>query len=415
MVTELPYFEKIPAQWLGFFARALLVCYRPCLLWIAIQLDGDAGSAAANVLLWGLGFVAISGFRTHKEFYEVTFSRSYLPSRYRMGKAYARYLVDLSSQVLFFCVVAGFSIPLLFWLDMQLTVIVLGVAFGISEKINDEKLRYLQYSLNNQSLLGYACLRLTVVPLTYFSTLAGADVFLVFPLVALLVSLLGVHMQLRDFWRLTNAYTFMSFCRDFVWRRGASVIYKQKIHLLWVFMGMITTYIDRWYLASVEYTHLGSYMFLGQIVAGFIIFHNIVLLAPNKVNLMHKKPSELGIFTAVTLLLSAGLVCVGCLLWAFEISLFGISTALGYAPFIIAGTFISIAPAAERLFWLFSDVQRILLEAVPMCLALCLAFGAWCAGFLSLNTENVIAIIVVYLVIKAFILNIAVEIASLRS
>ena len=121
---------------LGVFSRVLLVIVKPLALWLSIQLDTDTGLAVAQIYIIGLLFVSLSGTNAHKSFYKIYFGIEKPTYSKDVARSYTNYIQKITFQLILITIISSLIISVIFWGSFD--IVIMGIIFGIAEKINDE-------------------------------------------------------------------------------------------------------------------------------------------------------------------------------------------------------------------------------------------------------------------------------------
>ena len=135
---------------LGVFSRILLVLVKPLALWLSIRLDSDSGLAIAQIYLIGLLFLSLSGTNAHRIFFQNYFSDGKLNHTISTARSYLDYIKKITLQLVFVIFFSSLIAVLIF--SDNLDVVMMGILFGIAEKLNDEYQRYVQFVNNSKNL-----------------------------------------------------------------------------------------------------------------------------------------------------------------------------------------------------------------------------------------------------------------------
>ena len=230
---------------LGVFSRVLLVIVKPLALWLSIQLDYDAGLAIAQIYLIGLLFISLSGTNAHRPFYQNYFGAKDKPPNITITKSYINYIEKITLQLILIISISLIIATFIFWGSYE--VVIMGIIFGIAEKINDEFQRYSQF-INSSSNLFFLALS-KLIPLfiaTFLSYMHIIDIRFSFPVMLLAGSILTVlNVYFSTFFIIVNKlrksiYTNFKISFEYI---------RQDIQQIGcVFMGISLISLDKWLL-----------------------------------------------------------------------------------------------------------------------------------------------------------------------
>jgi hypothetical protein len=155
---------------LGNFSRILLIIPKPLVLWLSIQLDSDAGLAIAQIYLVGLVFVSLLGTNAHRPFYQKHFGNNDPIETKYVAKAYFSYIQKITLQFIFITITAILVAFVFFWNSFE--IFILGIIFGIAEKLYDEYNRFVQFKNTNKLLFNLTLSKLVPALLAGFLSYA---------------------------------------------------------------------------------------------------------------------------------------------------------------------------------------------------------------------------------------------------
>ena len=186
MITSLDYIFKKFVN-LGVFSRGLLVVVKPLALWLSINLDADSGLAIAQIYLIGLLFISLSGTNAHRLFYQLYFGNEKLVHKSAIARSYVRYIQKMTLQLIFVIIISSVVASAVFWKTFD--VVLMGILFGIAEKLNDEFQRYAQFKNNSKNLFYLAlCKLIPVLLAALLSYSLIIDIRFAFPILLLMGS-----------------------------------------------------------------------------------------------------------------------------------------------------------------------------------------------------------------------------------
>ena len=113
-------------------------------------MDTDAGLAIAQIYLIGLLFISLSGTNAHRPFYQKFFGAKDDFSNINVIRSFIEYIQKITLQLMLVILASLIIATLVFW--GSLGVVIMGILFGIAEKINDEFQRYSQFINNSNNL-----------------------------------------------------------------------------------------------------------------------------------------------------------------------------------------------------------------------------------------------------------------------
>ena len=371
-IPTLPHLDNL----LGIAARAMFVLVKPAALWAAILLDDDAGTQLAQVYLIGLLMVSLTGTNAHRAFYRARFEEADMSGVFATAQRYHKYIEDLGQQILAVVVAATACASIL---PAAMTEFVLiGIVFGLAEKISDEMIRYSQFCLNNRRLMVWALAKVTASAAAVVAGLAaGFKISLGFPLFLLLFVSFLAYQDVRLALKAITVKLRQGFGR---FARSVLELFRRDAgQIAWVFTTMGLMSVDKWTLQIFSTAHLAQYMFVAQFAAIFIVAQTTFILAPARVELVNRDPGD------ITGLQRGSMILTG-LAWlaGLAVTLYTVVNVGGdllYFPFFIAGIFVLSAPYLERLYWVAPDYVRIGLDvSFIMMLGLALIFIRMATG-----------------------------------
>ncbi len=345
---------------LGVFSRVLLVIVKPLALWVSIQLDSDSGLAIAQIYLIGLLFLSLSGTNAHRSFYQIYFGNKDFTHSKNIARSYIKYIQKMTLQLMLVIIVSSLIASVVFW--GSLNVVMFGILYGITEKLNDEFQRYAQFSNNSRSLLYLAISKLIPVLISSFlSYLTIVDLRFAFPILLLIGSM---------FLNWTTLYSAISFFIKSARKSLLKIIVKsfnfirQDITQIGnVFMAISLVSSDKWLLQYFSQTELPMYMLYTQIASLFIVAQTVVLIAPVRARLINENPHEINAIKIGSPIFSLMPLLIGAALYYYNYNDDGGSNIQYFAFFFAAIVTFTVA-YAERLYWATTAGIRLALDAV---------------------------------------------------
>ena len=345
---------------LGVFSRVLLAIVKPLALWVSIQLDSDSGLAIAQIYLIGLLFLSLSGTNAHRSFYQIYFGNKDFTHSKNIARSYIKYIQKMTLQLMLVIIVSSLIASVVFW--GSLNVVMFGILYGITEKLNDEFQRYAQFSNNSRSLLYLAISKLIPVLISSFlSYLTIVDLRFAFPILLLIGSM---------FLNWTTLYSAISFFIKSARKSLLKIIVKsfnfirQDITQIGnVFMAISLVSSDKWLLQYFSQTELPMYMLYTQIASLFIVAQTVVLIAPVRARLINENPHEINAIKIGSPIFSLMPLLIGAALYYYNYNDDGGSNIQYFAFFFAAIVTFTVA-YAERLYWATTAGIRLALDAV---------------------------------------------------
>jgi uncharacterized membrane protein len=237
----------------------------------------------------------------------------------------------------------------------------LGLLYGIAEKLNDEFQRYAQFSNNSKSLFYLALSKL--IPVLLAATLSYAailDIRFVFPVLLLVGSILigwpTYYSAMRYFIKIVGKSFFA------VIKMSFNYIRQDILQITCVFMGMSLLSFDKWLLQYFSATDLPTYMLFAQIASIFIVTQTIVLIAPVRARLVNENPQEIRVIKIGSPIISLMSLLLGIAIYYQYNSADGFEHIGFFAFFLSAIVTFSVA-YTERLYWVTTAGVRLALDA----------------------------------------------------
>ena len=344
---------------LGVFSRLLLVIVKPLALWLSIQLDSDEGIALAQIYLVGLFFLSISGTNAHRSFYQKNFAVQKNLNSTSIARSYLDYIQKITLQLIFVIIIA--TLIAFIALRGSIEVAMIGILFGIAEKLNDEFQRYAQFINNSKQLFYLALSKLIPVLAAMALSYAGIiDLRLVFPIFLLIGSLLinrsTCYIAFSYILKLSRKSIFDMFKMSF------NHVKKDILQIGCVFMGMSLISLDKWLVQYFFTVQLPSYMLFTQIASIFILVQTIIVIAPVRARLVNENPQEINTIKIGSPLISLIPLIIGTVLFSYSYML-GEQMNIGYFAFFFASIVTFTVSYIERLYWVTTSGIRLTLDS----------------------------------------------------
>jgi len=373
---------------LGVISRVLLVVVKPICLLASLQLDSDSGVKLAQIYLIGVLFVSLTGTNAHKIFYETKFGEKQ-SNAINIASNYKNYLINITLQVLLVTIIIAIASSFIF-ID-TLEVVMLGIIFGIAEKINDEYQRYAQFCNDSIKLFKLACSKLLActlaVGLTYIQL---TQIWIAFPLILLL----GAYLVNKNSLDLCAKYIAVSANISIIKLINNAFLHirNDATQIGWVFTTMSLMSVDKWLVQYLSVDYLPKYTLLTQFASIAMVAQTIFLIAPVRVRLINEHPNKIKSLRIGTPLIALILIVCGLVL-VFSDILKAEDANIGYFAFFIAALFTLKNAHTERLYWVVDVVHRIALDIfifilLAALITLVLVFTespdniSWCLGSL---------------------------------
>lgn len=328
----------------GVAARGLLTTVKPLALLASIRLDSDAGLKLAQIYLVALLVMSLLGTNAHRDFYAERFNENSSAGSFGTRKAYRTYVRYLSSQisVMFTLLVLAALVSSYFGAHF----VWLGLAFGLSEKLSDEQVRYAQYAKDNISLLQWGLLKLSACGVAVITAYAAQwQIWLTFPLISLIAtSILS---------RASIALAFSQLNAGFLWH-GLQLLQKDWAQVGWVFTSMGLMNLDKWIMQFMDVLQLPKYMLFAQVAAIFIVINSMFILAPSRVDLVKTPPWKVRKVAIGTTAISVVSLASGMI----AIAAFNLDSVFVF-PFAFAAIAILSAAYLDHFFWFARDFVRL--------------------------------------------------------
>ena len=345
---------------LGVFSRVLLIIVKPLTLWLSIKLDADAGLAVAQIYLIGLLFISLSGTNAHRVFYQKYFGVKKLSFNKNVARLYIEYIQKITLQLFVVIIVSSLIACLVFWGSFD--IVVVGILFGIAEKLNDEFQRYAQFCNNSKSLFYLALSKLVpVLVSTLLSYLLIIDIRFAFPVLLLIGSILINWQSFQS----AICYLVKTIKKSFfvIVKKSFNFIRQDIFQIGCVFLGISLVSIDKWLLQYFSTTDLPMYMLYTQLASVFIVTQTIVLIAPVRARLVNENPGDIKAIKIGSPIISLIPLCLGIVLYYYDdYTRFDLN--IGCFAFFFAAIVTFTVPYTERLYWATTAGIRLALDAV---------------------------------------------------
>ena len=380
---------------LGVFSRVLLVIVKPLALWFSIQLDTDAGLAVAQIYIIGLFFISLSGTNAHKSFYKIYFGVEKPTYSKDVARSYTNYIQKITFQLIMITIMSSLIISVIFW--GSLDIMIMGIIFGLAEKLNDEFQRYAQFINNSKSLFYLALSKLisvlVAVPLSYA---AIVDLRFTFPVLVLVGAIFINWPTLFSAIRYLIKSARKSFFRMVV--RSFNYIHQDVMQIGCVFLGISLISIDKWLVQYFSLINLPLYMLCTQIASIFVVFQTITLIAPVRSRLVNENPDQIKSIKIGAPIISLFSILVGIVIYFFYHKINSVEN-LGYFAFFFAGIITFTVAYSERLYWITKAKVRLTLDVFIIFLLIFLIL----VSSMFIHSENLLVLSLVILWILMFL------------
>ena len=357
MSTFLKVYKKLFN--IGNFSRILLLIPKPFVLWLSIQVDSDAGFAIAQIYLVGLMFVSLLGTNAHRPFYQMYFCINDPTETKYVTKTYFNYIQKITLQSIFIIITAILVALAFFWNSFE--IIILGIIFGIAEKLYDEYNRFVQFKNNNKMLFNLALSKLVPALLagflsyavsvdtkyTFTILLLFASVYINWSTIYFAISCLSKSIQKSFFGTLKLSFKKIS---------------EDISQISCVFIGMSLINFDKWFLQYFSAKDLPMYMLYFQFASILIVIQTIILIAPVRAKLINKNPWEIKIIKIGSPIISLISLLLGIALYFYNI--LEDRSNIGYFAFFFAAVIIFESAYGECLYWRTTARVRLSLDLV---------------------------------------------------
>ena len=343
---------------LGVFSRGLLVVVKPLALWLSIKFDTDAGLAVAQIYLIGLLFVSLSGTNAHRSFYQLYFGVEEQNHSKNVARSYISYIQKITLQLMFVFIVSLLVASAVFWDSFN--IVMMGIIYGIAEKLNDEFQRYTQFRNNSKNLFYLALSKL--IPVLIAASLSYAvivDIRFSFPVLLLVgsifVNLPTIYSAICYLIKTARKSFFATI------KRSCNYIREDILQIGCVFMGISLVSIDKWLIQYFSTSELPMYMLYTQIASVFIVIQTIVLIAPVRARLVNENPKEIKAIKIGSPIISLIPLLLGIALYYYN-DIKEDSGNIGHFAFFFAAIVTFTVAYAERLYWVISTPVRLALD-----------------------------------------------------
>jgi hypothetical protein len=344
---------------LGNFSRILLVIPKPLVLWLSIKLDSDVGLAIAQIYLIGLLFVSLLGTNAHKPFYQMHFSVNVPTEIKYVTKTYFNYIQKITLQFIFLTITATLVASVFFWNSFE--IVILGITFGIAEKLYDEYNRFSQFKNYNKLLFNIALSKLVPALLAGFLSYAvSVDIKYSFTTLLLFTSIFINRSTIY----FATRYLIKSVRKSFFETLKLSLkkIREDISQISCIFIGISLINIDKWFLQYFSAKDLSEYMLYSQLASVLIVIQTIILIAPVRVKLISNNPWQIKIIKIGSPIISLISLLLGIALYFNNIS--EDRGEIKYFTFFFAAIIILENAYAESLYWRTTSWARLNLDLV---------------------------------------------------
>ena len=344
---------------LGVFSRILLVIVKPLTLWISIQLDADAGLTIAQIYLIGLLFLSLSGTNAHRPFYQKYFSNKQQLYKFSLARSYVDYIQKITLQLIFVIIVSTIIASIAFW--GSLSVVMMGIIFGISEKLNDEYQRFTQFINNSINLFYLSIIKL--VPMIISALFAYMDIIdmsYAFPILLLVGS---IFLNWTTF--SSGIYFFLKIAGKSFFKTinmTINFIREDILQIACIFMGISLISLDKWILQYLFTDNLPTYMLYAQIASIFVVTQTVVLIAPVRARLVNENPQEIKSIKIGSPIFSLIPLLIGIFIYIYTNNDDAIKNIEFFAFLFAAIVTFSVA-YGERLYWAATAGIRLALDS----------------------------------------------------
>jgi len=345
---------------LGVFSRILLVIIKPLALWLSIRLDSDAGLAIAQIYLIGLLFISLLGTNAHRPFYQKYFGGNERSYTVDVIRTYILYIQKITLQLIFVILISITVAAIAF--SGTIDVVLLGILFGIAEKINDEYQRYSQFIDSSKNLFILALSKLIpVLVATILSYINIVDIKFAFPILLLVGSVAIVYKSFISTFRIIINNLSKSFFINF--KMSVEYIRQDIVQIGCVFMGMSLISLDKWLLQYFSKADLPTYMLYTQIASIFIVIQTIILIAPVRSRLVNENPQDITAIKIGSPVISLLPLLIGFVLYLNNDLMGNNGGQISYFAFFFASIVTFSVAYVERLYWATSSGVRLTLDS----------------------------------------------------
>lgn len=347
---------------LGVFSRILLVIIKPLALWLSIRLDSDAGLAIAQIYLIGLLFISLLGTNAHRPFYQKYFGGNDRSYTLDVIRTYILYIQKITLQLIFVILISITIAAIAFSGTGTIDVVLMGILFGIAEKINDEYQRYSQFIDSSKNLFILALSKLIpVLVATILSYINIVDIKFAFPILLLVGSVAIVYKSFLSTFRIIINNLSKSFFINF--KMSVEYIRQDIIQIGCVFMGMSLISLDKWLLQYFSKADLPTYMLYTQIASIFIVIQTIILIAPVRSRLVNENPQDITAIKIGSPIISLLPLLIGFVLYLNNDLMGNNGGQISYFAFFFASIVTFSVAYVERLYWATSSGVRLTLDS----------------------------------------------------
>ena len=347
---------------LGVFSRILLVIIKPLALWLSIRLDSDAGLAIAQIYLIGLLFISLLGTNAHRPFYQKYFGGNERSYTVDVIRTYILYIQKITLQLIFVILISITIAAIAFSGTGTIDVVLMGILFGIAEKINDEYQRYSQFIDSSKNLFILALSKLIpVLVATILSYINIVDIKFAFPILLLVGSVAIVYKSFLSTFRIIINNLSKSFFINF--KMSVEYIRQDIIQIGCVFMGMSLISLDKWLLQYFSKADLPTYMLYTQIASIFIVIQTIILIAPVRSRLVNENPQDITAIKIGSPIISLLPLLIGFVLYLNNDLMGNNGGQISYFAFFFASIVTFSVAYVERLYWATSSGVRLTLDS----------------------------------------------------
>ena len=339
------------------FSRALLIIPKTLVLWLSIKLDSDAGLAIAQIYLIGILFMSLLGTDAHRLFYQIYFSVNEPAHTKYVAKIYLHYVEKITLQLIFVTITVTL-VAFVFFRD-SLNVFIMGIIFGIAEKLNSEYNRYIQFKNNSKKLFSLALNNLApALSAVFLSYTVSVDFKYTFPIFFLFSSIFinwsSIYFATCHFIKSARKSFFGIF------KLSLKKISEDISQISCVFIGISLVNVDKWLLKFFFEDDLPIYMLYCQFASVFINIYMIILIAPVRAKLINKNPWEIRSLKIGSSIISLISLLVGIALYFYNI--LEDRNNIGYFAFFFAAIVILEIAYSECLYWRTTARVRLSLD-----------------------------------------------------
>ena len=345
---------------LGVFSRILLVIVKPLALWLSIQFDSDAGLAVAQIFLIGLLFLSLSGTNAHRPFYQKYFSNQQQFNKLSIARSYIDYIRKITLQLIFVIIISAIIAALVFW--GSLSIVMMGIIFGISEKLNDEFQRFTQFINNSRNLFYLSLSKLLPVLIAgLLSYINIIDIRYAFPVLLLASSIFVNRTTYLSALKYFTNIVSKSFFKTI--EMSVNFIRQDILQIGCIFVGMSLISLDKWLLQYLSTLNLPTYMLYTQIASIFIVTQTVILIAPVRSRLVNENPQEIASIKIGSPIISMIPLLIGIAFYFLSNNEDTIKN-IGYFAFLFAAIVTFSVAYSERLYWATTAGVRLTLDSL---------------------------------------------------